>query len=189
MDESNKVIDEPIIADDADVGTVEDFESDEDYSEPIKWSSVDAGSHQRGGKWYVAWVLIVAVLAGCSLAANLLLGIWQIWTTVGLAVVIFISLVVVNKQPSRTIAYELTDEAVSINGKVFPLSDFQSFAVADHGNSQTISLIPVKRVSIPYDLIVPTKEAGDVIDLLGARLPMNQSGLNFTDKISSILKF
>jgi hypothetical protein len=185
----NAVIDEPVVDDGVDVGTVEDYEAGGDYSAPISWSSVDESNHQRGSKWYLAWVLIILALAGGSLAANLWLGIWQIWTTVGLAVVIFISLVVVNKQPGRTIAYELTDEAVSINGKASPLTDFQSFSVTDHGKSQTVSLIPVKRVSIPYDLIVSTKEAGEVIDLLSLHMPMNQSGLNFTDKISSILKF
>jgi hypothetical protein len=189
QDEINPVIDEPIVGDEPEVGVVEDFEDGENYAEPIAWSSVDDSHHQRGSKWYLAWVLILIGLAGASLAANLLLGIWQIWTTVGLAVVIFISLIVVNKQPGRTIKYELTDEAITINDKSFPLKDFQSFTVADHGNSQTISLIPTKRVSIPYDLVVSTGEAGEVIDLLSAHLPLHQAGLNFTDKISSILKF
>jgi hypothetical protein len=187
--QANEVIDEPIAEDSPEVGTVEDYEAEEGPSGPISWSSVDESDHQRGSQWYLVWALIIIVLAGSSLAANLLLGIWQIWTTVGLAIVIFISLVVVNKQPGRTISYELTDEAVTINGKSSPLTNFQSFGVADHGKSQTISLIPVKRVSIPYDLIVSTQEAGEVIDLLSAHMPMNQAGLNFTDKISSILKF
>jgi hypothetical protein len=190
-DKANPVLEEPIVDDGTDVGVVEDFEDDDaGYdAEPIAWSAVDDSQHQRGGKWYLVWVLILVVLAGASLAANLWLGIWQIWTSVGLAVVIFISLVVVNKQPGRTIKYELTDSDVTINDKSFPLKDFQSFSVADHGTSQTVSLVPTKRVSIPYDLIVPTKDAGEVIELLSAHLPLNQAGLNFTDKISSILKF
>jgi hypothetical protein len=183
------VIDEPVVAEEAEVGKIEDYESDENYSDPIKWSSADESNHQRGSKWYIAWVLIIIALAGGSLAANLFLGIWQIWTTVGLAIVVFISLVVVNKQPARTISYELTNQAVIINGKSSPLSDFQAFTVTDHGKSQTISLIPTKRVSIPYDLVATTAQAGEIVDLLSSRLPIHQTGLNFTDKISSILKF
>jgi hypothetical protein len=185
----NEVLDEPVVDDGPEVGVIEDYEAAEGPSAPISWSSIDESNHQRGNKWYLAWVLIIVVLTGGSLAANLLLGVWQIWTTVGLAIVIFISLIVVNKQPGRTISYELTDSAVTINGKPSPLTDFQSFSVTDHGKSQTISLIPVKRVSIPYDLVAPTKTADDIVDLLSAHLPMNPTGLNFTDKISSILKF
>ena len=186
----NPILDEPIIKDNPEVGVVDEFEeSGAPYTEPISWSSVDENNHKRSSKWYLIWALILVVLAGSSLAVNLLLGVWQIWTTFGLAVIVFTSLIVVNKQPGRTIKYTLTDQDVTINDKTFSLSDFQSFSVTDNGSSQTISLVPVKRVSIPYDLVVSTKEAGEVIDLLSSKMPMNQTGINFTDKISSILKF
>lgn len=186
----NPVLDKPIINSDPEVGIVDDFNGNNIvYFKPISWSSIDENNHKRGKNWYLVWILILIILIGSSLAANLLAGIWQLWTTVGLAIIVFISLVVINKQPGRTIKYELNNRDIIINDKTFPLSDFQAFSVTDHEKSQTISLIPVKRVSIPYDLIVPTKIAGDIIDLLSVKMPMDQTGSNFTDKISSILKF
>ena len=166
-----------------------DTEDNESLFEPIIWSSTDNSSHQRGNRWYIMWILVIFTLAVISLAVQLLFNTWQIWTTVGLAIVVFISLIVVNKQPSQTIKYKLTDNDVTINDKSFPLSDFQSFSITDHGDTQAISLIPIKRVSIPHDLIIPTKDAGIVVDILNSHMPMNQVGLNFTEKISSFLKF
>jgi hypothetical protein len=188
--ETNPVDNAPIIENEVEVGEVEDYNTDDNvHVEPISWSSTDGNNQQRSTKWYLVWILIILALAGGSLAANLLFDIWQIWTTVGLAIVIFISLIIVNKQPPQTIEYVLTDTDITINDKTSSLSAFQSFSITNRGNSQTISLIPIKRMSIPYDLIIPTKNAGEIVDILSIHLPMSQTGLNFTDKISSILKF
>lgn len=188
--ETNPVLDKPIIEGSPEVGTVEESkENNTAYTESISWSSLEENHHKRGSKWYLIWVLILLVLAGSSLAANILLGIWQLWTTVGLAIIVFIALVVVNKQPGRTINYKLTEQDITINDKTSPLSDFQAFSVTNNGDFQTISLVPVKRLSIPFDLIAPTKKADEIVDLLSIKLPLDQTGSNFTDKISSILKF
>jgi hypothetical protein len=154
----------------------------------VSWSSPDNMQQKRGRKWYLVWVLIIVALIGTSLAVNILLDVWQIWTSVGLAIIIFISLIVIDKQPKHSINYKLTDNNIIINEEATPLSNFQAFTITSQGNLQTISLIPVKRVSIPYDLTVSNDDAGDVIEVLSAHIPMTQTGLNFADKISSILK-
>jgi len=188
--ESNPILDEPTINNDPEVGKIEQFENENfNYTGPITWSAIDNAQHKRGGGWYLIWVLIFVVLIGASLFTNIFYEMWQLWTSVGLAFVIFITLIVVNKQPRQTIRYELTDNAVQINDKSFLLKTFQSFTIADKGNIQVISLISSKRFSLPVELIIETKMADEVVDLLNTKLPITQEGMNFTEKISAILKF
>jgi hypothetical protein len=155
----------------------------------IAWSAADTSSRQRGRGWYLAWIGIFVLLAGGSFALNWFFGIWQIWSTVGLAVIVFITLIVVNKQPSKTISYQLSTSEISVNDKKYPLADFRAFSVSNTSGIWMLSLIPTKRIGLPFDIVVPEAEGEAIVDLLGSVLPMEEASDSFAEKLSATLKF
>jgi hypothetical protein len=155
----------------------------------IQWSASDNSVRQRGPRWYLVGIGLILVLSTAALLLNLFLGIWQIWSTVGLAVVVFIGLIVSNRSTGKhAISYELSDSQIVINGKPTPLSQFRAFSVSNNQGLWLVSLIPTKRVAMAYDLIIPQEMGEQIVDFLGALLPMEKSADSFSDRFSSILK-
>jgi hypothetical protein len=162
---------------------------EEQPSNSIRWSATDTSSHDRRRGWHLTWLGIILLLAGGSFAINWFFGIWQMWSTVGLAIIVFIALIIMNRQPSKAINYELTPGEITINDKKYPLSDFRAFSVSSTNNIWLLSLVPTKRVAMPFDIIIPEDKGEDIVDLLGTLMPMEAASANFADKLSSTLKF
>jgi hypothetical protein len=154
----------------------------------ISWSSVEHTPKKRSGGWYLAWIGVIAALAIAAFLFHWLAELWHFWSTVGLAIIIFITLIVINRQPNRTVNYELSETRISIDGKALPLSDFRAFSVNNIG-TWVLSLIPVKRVSLSVDIAIPPDRGEQIVDFLGKILPMEQTGANFAERFSETLKF
>ena len=154
----------------------------------IQWTGDDSSNRTRSTSWYVIWItILIAIGVGAGLA-HFFLGYWQFWSMLVLAIVIFITLIISNKY-NRKIEYSLTKEDITINGKKHPLSDFKAFSVSNLGGTWIISLVPVKKISMEYDILVPSENAERIVDVFNKLLPMEDHNDTLADKIASTLKF
>lgn len=153
----------------------------------IQWTGVDDSSRQRKTGWYAIWVIIFVVLIIGSFALHWFLGYWQFWSILVLAVMIFITLIISNRS-SQTINYTLSKENISINEKSYPLSNFKSFSVNNTGGVWILHLMPVKKVAMEYDIIIPAENAERIVGVFSKLLPMEDSSDSFADKLASVLK-
>jgi hypothetical protein len=153
----------------------------------IHWAAADDSVQARGSGWYAAWVFIFLVLAGGSFALFWFFGQWQFFSILVLAIMIFIALVVANKQ-GKTIDYSVSGKEISIGSNIYPLANFRSFSVTKNGNLTLLSLIPTKRFALASDMILPAEQEADVLAILGDALPREDSALSAFDSISSRLK-
>ncbi len=147
----------------------------------IRWSASESVEHSRGLWWYIIASLILVLVAG--------LAFWfKQWTTGGLAIIIFIALIVVGRKPARELQYELSDSGLSINGQIYPLSGFRAFGVRKDGALWQLVLIPIKRFSLSTTLFIPEDQGEKIVDFFGSRLPMEKVELDVVDKVSRRLR-
>jgi len=153
----------------------------------IQWTGVDDSARQRKTGWYVVWILLFVLLATGAFALQWFLGYWQFWSVLILAMVMFTTLIVSNRS-SQTIHYSLSKQNITINNKTYPISDFKYFTVDNSNGVWILHLIPVKKIAMEYDIIVPTENAEKIVDVFSKLLPMEDSTNTFSDKLASVLK-
>ena len=150
-------------------------------SEVIKWSASEVIEHSRGVWWYVIASLILVAVVG--------LTVWlRQWTTSGLAIVIFVTLVVVGRKPARELRYELSNEGLLIEERLYPMNNYRAFGVRKDGALWQLVLIPVKRFSLSTTVFIPEDQGEKIVDFFGARLPMEKVELDMVDKVSKRLR-
>lgn len=159
----------------------EDGESPEVNDKIISWSASESVEHARGVWWYVILAVLTLAIVG--------LGIWtKQWTLAGLAVIAAVTIVVVIKQPPREIRYELSNDGLSIDGQLKPFADFRAFGVRQDGALWQLVLIPVKRFSMSVTLFINNDQGEQIVDFIGARLPMEKVDPDMVDKLTRRLK-
>lgn len=159
----------------------EDGESPEVNDKIISWSASESVEHSRGVWWYVILAVLTLAIVG--------LGIWtKQWTLAGLAVIAAVTIIVVIKQPPREIRYELSNDGLSIDGQLKPFADFRAFGVRQDGALWQLVLIPVKRFSMSVTLFINNDQGEQIVDFIGARLPMEKVDPDMVDKLTRRLK-
>jgi hypothetical protein len=147
-------------------------------------------SQQRSGGWYVAMIAVLLLLTGVP-AALAIFGIFdwlQAGSTIGLMIVVFVSVIVVNKRKPREVNYALTDEGLFIEDRLRPFGEFRSFGVARENDLWAVILVPTKRFGLAVTIYIPEDRGERIVDLLGAHLPMTQTSASAIDKLSSRFK-
>lgn len=148
---------------------------------------IDASTRQRGSSWYAVWVAVMLTLAAMAFLIHWFLGYWQFWTVLGLGVIIFATLLIINNS-SREVNYELTKKHISINNKPYPLSDFRAFSVSNLEGTWILSLIPAKKLSMAFDIIIPADQGERIVNVFGKLLPMETPSNTIAERLASVLK-
>ena len=153
----------------------------------IQWTGVDDSTRQRKTGWYMIWALLFLVMAGGAFALHWFMGYWQFWSVLALGIIIFVTLIISNRA-SQAINYTLTKQDITINSKTYPLSDFKSFSVSNAGGVWILHLVTKKRIAMEFDIIIPSNNAEQIVDVFSKLLPMEDSTSNFSDQLASVLK-
>ena len=147
----------------------------------VHWSASDSIEHERGKTWYAVLFLLALSVIGVS--------IWlQLWTTGFLVLVVSIAILVVTKRPNREVQYELSDAGVSIDGNLRSYSEFRAFGVRHDGVFWQLVLIPVTRFGMSVTIFINEDQGEQIVDIIGARLPMEETKHDFVDKLVRRLK-
>lgn len=147
----------------------------------VSWSASESVDHERGKLWYVVLVLLAAVIIGLS--------VWlRLWTTGALALVVSVAIFVVTRKPSREIQYSLSDEGISIGGNLRRYDEFRAFGVRHDGAFWQLVLIPVTRFGMSVTIFINEDQGEEIVDILGARLPMEEMKNDAIDNVIRRLK-
>ncbi|MCL1876677.1 hypothetical protein FWF74_01415 [Candidatus Saccharibacteria bacterium] len=157
--------------------------------EPIKWSSSNTIDHERGAGWHLA----LFGIAGLIIAGMIGLSLWKGWSAsnisiIGLVAVIVIAILVVSKKPSVETNYMLTESGLTINSTLHPFSEFRAFGVHQDGALWQLTLIPVRRFGAAITTFINSDQGEIIVDVLGARLPMEEISTHPIDKLTRLLK-
>lgn len=175
---------EPIVVDavplQAEAPVSEDEEADDDSQPdqaPVRWQAQEYIQHDKGAAWFVAFA--VAFLILMAIAIFLIQSI----TFIILVPVMAVALFVYVNRPPRMLDYTLSRKGLHINDILYPFADFKGFGVIHDGKEFSVLLLPVKRFKPGVSVYFPEESGEAIVDMLGARLPMQELHLDIFDRI------
>ncbi len=147
----------------------------------IQWTASDSIDHERSKLWYFVAILVAASVIGLAIWLNQ-------WSLAVLVAVILISVFVVVRKPAREVHYELSSEGLLIDDRKYLLDEFRAFGVRRDGALWQLVLIPVKRFALSITTFINEEQGEQIVDFLGAVLPMEEVKPDFVDSLSKRLK-
>lgn len=147
----------------------------------VNWEAREYIEYKKNGGWYAGLALVVIVL--CALAFFL-----QQWTFLALVIVAAIALLTYTVRPPRVLHYSLSDKGLSEGNNLHTFDQFKSFGVLNENNHYCIVLVPVRRFGTRMRVYFPETEGEQIVDVFGARLPMEPVKLDMLDRLVRFLR-
>jgi hypothetical protein len=170
---------EPISDEDADQAELEELRANE---ETFSWQASEYVHHHKGPIWYVILVVgIILLMGGAALA--------HYWLAIGAFFAMGAAIFVYAEKPPRTLAYELSRDGITIDGKAFPYELFRSYGVLKDIEWHTIDLTPVKRFSPRMSILFKVEDLDTITDHLDLHLPRTDRDPDIIENLSSYLRF
>ena len=150
--------------------------------EPVRWQATEYIHHDKSVGWFSVFslVVIVFILIAIFLIKSVTFAI--------LVPVMAAALVVYSYRPPRVIDYTLSRQGLHINDRLYSFSEFKSFGVIRDDGEYSIMLIPTKRFRPGVTVYFPEEAGEAIVDMLGARLPMQELKLDIIDKLTRKLR-
>lgn len=148
----------------------------------VIWTASEYIHHAKSPTWYVVFGIVMLIIIGIAIKVGA-------WTFVLLAVVMTIALAAVATRKPKEMHYELSDVGLRINQNFYPISDFRAFGVANDGALYYITLIPTKRFMPAVTIYFEEKDGEQIVDILGAFLPMQQIEPDLIDTFMRRIRF
>ena len=144
---------------------------------PVRWEATEYIHREKSPLWFVVFAGTVVVLMVVAVF------IMRTWSFAILIPVMAAALVVYSRRPPRVINYTLSRQGLHVNDKLYSLGDFKAFSLIHGDDEHSIMLIPVKRLNPGVTIYFPEEVGEAIIDLLAARLPMQEAHLDMIDQI------
>jgi len=151
--------------------------SDEDDGSAVHWQAHEYIHHDKNAGWFIVFALVVVILIAVAIFFI------QSITFAILVPVMAAALLVYTHRPPRLIDYTLSRQGLHVNDQLYPFVDFKSFGVVHDGTNYFIMLIPIKRFRLGVSVYFPEESGEAIVDMLGARLPMEELHLDVVDRL------
>jgi hypothetical protein len=145
--------------------------------EPVHWQAHEYIHHEKGFGWFVGFSVIVLILIAVAVF------IIQSITFAILIPVMAAALIVFSHRPPRLIDYTLSRQGLHLNDHLYSFGEFKSFGVIHDGSEYSVMLVPTKRFRPGVSVYFPEEAGEAIVDMLGARLPMQDLHLDFIDRV------
>ncbi|MEI7539835.1 MAG: hypothetical protein WCJ36_03700 [Candidatus Saccharibacteria bacterium] len=147
-------------------------------NEPIHWAASEYIHEDKNWLWFVS-LIIVAIL---FIIADMMF--LKSYTFSFLVVVMVVSLLIYSRRAPKLINYALSGEqGLYIGERLYHFSEFKAFGLIVDHDQHSIMLIPTKRFSPGVSVYFPDEAGEKIVDILGARLPMEKLKLDVIDII------
>lgn len=150
---------------------------------PIRWSSSEFIYREKSSLWFISFVIIVIILI---LSDIFLL---KSYTFSILVLVMAAAVVVFLRRPPRVINYALSgNHGLYVGERLYHFNEFKAFGIIQDEGYNSIMLIPIKRFSPGVSVYFPQEVGEQIVDVFGARLPMENIKLDVLDIIVKKLR-
>jgi len=144
----------------------------------VHWSAKEYIYIEKSGLWFVVFAIVALIL----IAVDFLFI--KSYTFSVLVFVAAIAVIVYSRRPPRIIDYTLSgQQGLYIGDRLYHFSEFKAFGLIRDGEHNSIMLIPTKRFSFGVSVYFSRDVGEQIVDILGARLPMKITKLDLIDKI------
>jgi hypothetical protein len=150
-------------------------------SQDIEWDAEEYVVQEHNTLWFVLLAIITITLSGFS--------IWLgNWTFLAVIIIGVAAILVRVFMPPRKIHYSMSSSNLIEDKIVHEFSDYKSFAILKEGSHYSAILIPKKRLALQVKVYFPERNGEEIVDMLGAKLPMTEPKLDFLDKLVKFLR-
>jgi hypothetical protein len=159
---------------------VDEAPTDEEASyprlKPINWSAREYVQEDKNPLWYVLFGVVVVGLI------TLDMFVIKSYTFSVLVAVMAIALVMYARREPREIQYALSvNQGLYVGEKLYHFDDFKAFGLIQDGDNFSVMLIPRKRFAPGVSVYFPEEAGEKIVDIFGARLPMQELKLDVID--------
>ena len=144
--------------------------------ELVNWEAREYIVREKNTGWWIGFAVVVVAL--CVVA--ILIGQWLFLAVIVLAA---ISLALHVTRKPRTLHYSLSKDGLSEGNNLYAFGDFRSFGILSENNHYSLVLTPKKRFGMRVTVFFPETEGEQIVDIFGARLPMEPVKLDLMDKL------
>ena len=150
--------------------------------EVVLWQATEHVQRDKSAVWYIIFGIVAVVM--------IILAIFVIKSTTFavLVVVMAVALVVYTIRPPAILNYTLSRKGLHINDKLYHFEDFKVFGLVQDDAENSIMLVPRKRFQPGVSIYFPDDAGEAVVDLLAARLPMQEVKLDPVDRLIRLLR-
>ena len=153
-----------------------------DLSQPISWQAVEVMHEARGLKWYIMFAVVLLGLLALAIF------VFKSITFAILLPVMAVAIIVLSLRPAGVVNYSISSKGVYVADKLYDFSEFRSFGVLRDQNINSIVLLPVKRFSPGVTLYFSEEIGEQIVDMLGARLPIQEVKPDSLEKLIRLMK-
>jgi hypothetical protein len=147
----------------------------------VNWEAQEYVTHDKNAGWYVGLAVV-----GLGLSA---LAVWLgQWTFLALVIVSIVAVIVYSSRPPRMLHYSLSSKGLSEGNRLYDFEQFKAFGVLRDDKRFSVVLTPRKRFSPRVTIYFPEAQGEQIVDMFGARLPMEEVKLDLLDKLVKFLR-
>lgn len=149
---------------------------------PYSWEASEFVHHQKGPAWNIglAALVLVAVAIGYFTHEWLMI---MVFIMAGVALFVF-----AHKEP-RALMYQLDQDGLTIDGKLYPYESFRSFAVAQDEEWHSIELTPTQRFMPGTSVVFDPEDLDSVRAHLLQHLPEVSHKPGLIDQFARKVRF
>lgn len=144
---------------------------------PVHWQAHEYIHPEKGPGWFLGFSAVVLLLIAVAVFVI------QSITFAILIPVMAAALIVYSHRPPRLIDYTLSKQGLHVNDRLYSFGEFKSFGVIHDGKEYSIMLVPTKRFRVGVSVYFPEEAGEAIVDMLGARLPMQELHLDLMDRL------
>jgi hypothetical protein len=144
---------------------------------PVRWQATEYIHRHKGTLWFVIFGIVVIV------AIALAIFLMQSVTFAVLVPVMAAALIVYSRRPPRVLDYTLSRQGLHINDRLISFTEFKGFGVIHVDDEYSVMLIPTKRFKPGVYVYFPEETGEAIVDMLAARLPMQELHMDLVDRV------
>lgn len=148
----------------------------------MSWNAPEFTFTNKPAGWYVLLALFFMAMIGLAIYT-------QQYLTIGLLVLMCISLIIYAQRKPRTLNYTITTHGVYVGEKSYPFDSFSSFyEISDYGQ-RVFELVPSKQLGTLVSLPIQEGEERTIEGLLGSVLPKVPPRNDLIDRLLRAMRF
>lgn len=146
--------------------------------EPVRWAASEYVHEDKNWLWFVSLIAVAVLFIVVDIVFL------KSYTFSILVIVMVVSLLIYSRRAPKLIDYTLSgDQGLYIGERLYHFSEFKAFGLIVDHDQHSIMLIPTKRFSPGVSVYFPDEVGEKIVDILGARLPMEKLKLDAIDII------
>lgn len=153
-----------------------------DLSQPYSWQAPEGVHVKREKSWYILFAIVVLALMALSIF------VFKSITFTILIPVMATAVILLSAKPPRMINYAISAKGVYVADRLYDFSEFRAFGVMVDEQLSSVLLLPVKRFSPGLTIYFTAADGEKVVDMLGARLPMQEIKPDALDKFIRMIR-